>query len=112
MIDEFGPKIQYMKGSNNLVADARSCLPRLLSCPTEELFAATQYDPLDDFLVKFAIISKYQLEDSNPDKFDSQMMHHSTLVFQANSERKVIPVGLQHCIIKFYHDSLKHPGVT
>jgi Integrase zinc binding domain/Integrase core domain len=112
MIDEFGPKIQYMKGSNNLVADARSCLPRLLSCPTEELFAAIQYDPLDDFLVTFAIISKYQLEDSNPDKFDSQMMHHSTLVFQANSERKVIPVGLQHRIIKFYHDSLKHPGVT
>jgi transposase InsO family protein len=120
MIEEFGPKIQYIKGSNNLVADALSRLPRVSSCPTEELFAAIQYDPLDDFPVTFAIISKYQMEDrefqssliSNPDRYDSRMMHHSAVVFQANSERIVIPVGLQHRIIKFYHDNLKHPGVT
>jgi Integrase zinc binding domain len=120
MIEEFGPKIQYVKGSNNLVADALSLLPCLSSCLTEELFAAIQYDPLDDFPVSFAIISKYQLEDrelqssliNNSDKFNSWMMHHSPIVFQANSERIVIPVGLEHRIIKFYHDNLKHPEVT
>ena len=57
MIEEFGPKIQYIKGSNNGVADALSRLPRSLSCQTEELFAAIQYDPLDDFPVSFPSIS-------------------------------------------------------
>jgi Integrase zinc binding domain/Integrase core domain len=49
---------------------------------------------------------------NNPDKFDSQVMHHLSLVFQANSEKTVIPVGILHRIIKFYHDNLKQPGVT
>jgi Integrase zinc binding domain len=65
-------------------------------------------------------ISKYQMEDrelqssliSNLDRYDSRMMHPSAIVFQAKSERIVIPVGLQHHIIKLYHDNLKHPGVT
>jgi RNase H-like domain found in reverse transcriptase len=95
MIEEFGPKIQYIKGSNNLVADALSRLPRVLSCTTKEHLTAIQYDPLDDFPVTFAIISKYQMKDrelqsrliSNPDRYDSRMMHHSAVVFQANSEK-------------------------
>ena len=120
MIEEFGPKIKYIKGSNNIVADALSRLPYTTSCSTDELFAAIQYDPSDDFPVSFAIISKYQLQDkelqssfvNNPEKYESRIMHKSTVIFQANSERMVIPEGLQQRVIKFYHENLKHPGVT
>jgi hypothetical protein len=63
MIEEFGPKIQYIKGSNNVVADALSYLPCSTSCSDEELFAALQYDLFDYFPVSFAIISRYQLKD-------------------------------------------------
>jgi hypothetical protein len=34
-----------------------------LSCPTEELLAVIEYDPVDDFPVSLAIVSKYQVED-------------------------------------------------
>jgi hypothetical protein len=34
-----------------------------LSCPTEELLAEIEYDPVDDFPVSLAIVSKYQVED-------------------------------------------------
>jgi hypothetical protein len=39
-------------------------------------------------------------------------MHKSEVLFLANSERKIIPKGLQERTIKFYHENLKPPGVT
>ena len=39
-------------------------------------------------------------------------MHNSNIIFLANSDRMVIPKGLQERIIRFYHENLKHPGVT
>ena len=39
-------------------------------------------------------------------------MHKSNVIFLANSERMIIPEGLQERIIRFYHENLKHPGVT
>ena len=48
----------------------------------------------------------------HPEKYESRVMHKSTVIFQANSERMVIPKGLQQRVIKFYHDNLRHPGVT
>jgi hypothetical protein len=62
MIEEFGPSIQYIKGSHNTVADVLSRSPYSESCSVEEFFAATQYDTSDEFQVFFAIISKYQLK--------------------------------------------------
>jgi RNase H-like domain found in reverse transcriptase/Integrase zinc binding domain len=120
MIEEFGPKIQYIKGSHNTVADALSCLPCLAVYSTEELFAAIDYDPSDDLPVFFSIISKYQLKDelfqsslkNNPDKYEARVMHNSNIIFLANSDRMVIPKDLQERIIRFYHENLKHPGVT
>ena len=48
----------------------------------------------------------------HPEKYGSRVMHKSTVIFQANSETMVIPKGLQQRVIKFYHDNLRHPGVT
>ena len=86
MIEEFGPKIQYIKGSNSIVAGALSHLPSSTSHSTEELLAAVHYDPSDDFPVSFAIIAKYQLKDielqsslvKHPEKYESRVMHKST----------------------------------
>jgi hypothetical protein len=47
------------------VADTLSCLPCSEACSIEELLAAIQYDPSDDLLVSFSIISKYQLTDKD-----------------------------------------------
>jgi RNase H-like domain found in reverse transcriptase len=120
MIEEFGPKIQYIKGSNSIVADALSRLPSSTSHSTEELLATVHYDPSDDCPVSLTIIAKYQLKDTelqssfvkHPEKYESFVMLLSTVIFQANSERMVIPKGLQQRVIKFYHDNLRHPGVT
>jgi hypothetical protein len=89
IIEEFDPKIQYIKGSHNTVADALSRLPCFSACPTEEIFAAIQYDPTDDFPVYFAIISKYQLKDeqlqsnfeNHPERYESRMMQKSNVIF-------------------------------
>jgi transposase InsO family protein len=119
MIEEFGPTIQYIKGTHNIVADALSRLTTLPLTNSEELFASIQYDP-DDFPVSFSIISKYQEQDTalqsslmeTPSKYEVRNMHNSSVLFLANSERMIIPEGLQGRIIQFYHDNLKHPGVT
>jgi hypothetical protein len=39
-------------------------------------------------------------------------MHKSEVLFLTNSERMIIPEGLQERTIRFYHENLKHPGVT
>lgn len=109
MVEEFGPTIQYIKGTHNIVADALSHLSTLPPNTSEELFASIQYDP-DDFSVSFSIISNYQEKDTalqsslleTPSKYEARKMHNSS----------VIPEKLQGRIIQFYHDNLKHPGVT
>jgi RNase H-like domain found in reverse transcriptase len=103
MIEEFGPKVQFIKGSNNIVADALSHLPSSTSQSTEELFATVHYDPSGDFPVSFAIIAKYQVKDNelqsslvqHPEKYESRVIDKSTVLFQAINERMVIPKGLQ-----------------
>jgi hypothetical protein len=109
MIEEFGPSIQYIKGSHHTVADALSSLPYSEACSVEELFAAIQYDPSDDFPVSFAIISKYQLRNKDlqasfkrhPEKYEPHLMHKSEALFLVNSERMIIPEGLQERTIRF-----------
>jgi hypothetical protein len=39
-------------------------------------------------------------------------MHKSETLFLANSERMIIPEGLQEHTIRLYHENLKEPGVT
>jgi lipoprotein NlpI len=102
------------------VADTLSCLPCSEACSIEDLFAAIQYDPSDDFLDVFIIISKYQLTDKeiqaslkrHLEKDDSHIMHKFKKLFLANSERMIMPEGLQERTIRFYHEHLKHPGVA
>jgi hypothetical protein len=75
---------QYVKGSHNTVADALSRLPCFSEFPTEEIFAVIPYDPIDDFPVSFAIISKYQLKDEQLQssfKNESRIMHKSNVIF-------------------------------
>jgi hypothetical protein len=78
------------------------------------------YDPSHVFPVSFAIISKYQRRDKDlqeslkrhTEKYEPNIMHKSEVLFLTNSEKMIIPEGLQERTIRFYHENLKHPGVT
>jgi hypothetical protein len=80
MIEDFGPSIQYIKGSHNTVADAPSRLPYSEACSVEELFAAIQYDPSDGFPVSFAVISNYQLRDKDLQQVSKDTLKSMSLI--------------------------------
>jgi hypothetical protein len=85
MIEQFGQRIQYIKGSHNNATDALSRVSCSAAFSIEELFSAIQYNPSDDFPASFATISKYQLKDKDlqtslkrhPEKYEPHIMYKS-----------------------------------
>ena len=123
VLEEFGPELHYIKGVNNVVADA---LSRLDMDNNREIFNLTEAAGYDDddlpegsFPIKYAHIKKDQKQDqylqnklaTNPDFteiiFRGGEKEHK-LICQNN--KIILPQSLQEKTIHWYHNVLCHPG--
>ena len=127
-MEEFGPKIIYVKGSENDVVDALSRLPKTegTGCDgqvtREALAELYSVDKLDDdtFPLTYKIIDKYQQKDP---KLVDKLKHaiYQTETFCGGEKKKqlickngkiVIPDALQKYVLNWYYTYLLHPGIN
>lgn len=131
IIEEFGPELIYIKGTNNIVADALSRLDMLPNTPNiqkhEEhlLFSmsenyASDDLPSDAFPLQYKYIEKFQLKDKPLLKNLEQGKYTRTPFHGGGTTRNlicyngkiVVPSRLQQRVVTWYHNHLCHPGET
>jgi len=127
ILEEFGPELIYIKGENNIVADALSRLDMQEQPPdTQSIDYLAECFGLDDkdlpiyaFPLKYSLIQKHQQADAelleqaklNP-KYTLKTFRgggkERTLICKEN--KICIPEPLQKRITRWYHEQLCHPG--
>lgn len=135
ILEEYNPELIYIKGPNNVVADALSRLDLLPELPENAIsaksrftkvslqeFCAFQEDELAEnaYPLRFSLISREQQKDSallkrlNDPGFTLKQVrggnHTHDLIYYR--DRIVVPRTLQKRIMEWYHIMLMHPGVT
>jgi hypothetical protein len=109
LLEKYGVELEYIKGENNIVADALSRIP------TEELFI---FDEAAEFPLNMELIADKQLTDPHLQK---ALLEQSTLYSAAEREGQPIyvnrqtdtvyvPASLRPAILEWYHTTLLHPG--
>jgi RNase H-like domain found in reverse transcriptase/Reverse transcriptase (RNA-dependent DNA polymerase)/Integrase zinc binding domain len=115
IVDEYGPTIQYIKGSKNTIADFLSRYPRdSAPIPTPEINLLDP-DDVSAFPLDFRTLSTAQQTDKNLLTVANKNTQYVTKKFQRvplihYKDRIVVPSSLQPRIIQWYHDNLCHPG--
>jgi putative transposase len=138
LIEEFGPRIEYIKGPKNIVADALSRLDLMTSAPTNsrvetsepkstELLLAECYGlekddlPSTAFPVSYPLIQREQEKDETLLRLAESSKHYSLKDFHGGGrtnrllcykDRIVIPKRLQSRVVHWYHYTLCHPGIN
>jgi hypothetical protein len=119
IIEEYGPRIVYLPGSNNIIADALSRLPTNdttsqdnTSSSIEHIFMSDEFFPL-----AFKTIATAQQQDTRlQNKLLTNASYEQRIICQNNiiyhENKMVIPQSLQHHILDWYHTFLLHPGTT
>jgi hypothetical protein len=130
-IEEYSPELQYIKGTQNVVADALSRLDKvetpledtqesflgLLECfgtkKTEEL----HFHPLNfKYLLKMQESDKsiMKIREKDSDKYTLQDFHGGgkTTALICHKNKIVVPNCLQKAEITWYHTTLCHPGIN
>ena len=129
---EYGVKITYIKGVENIVADVLSRYPTQndpeleVPAPTPEmmadLFAMANDLPADAFPLSFKILSTMQQQDPLTEdmlnKQNETRKHLSRKTFHGGEqlvcydEKIYVPPALRNNVVTWYHEYLCHPGET
>ena len=122
LIEEFGPKLTYIKGVNNIVADALSRMRLSEDNFSQEAFAAGDEDLPPECPLTFSAILREQDADddlvdlltSKPDQYKRKAYRQGDKSFDliAKGDKIVIPKTLQKKATTWYHLHLLHPGET
>lgn len=128
VLEEFGPELRYIKGENNIVADA---LSRLDMMSTEEF--EDKYDEVNlaecfaaqifpkEFPCAYEQLEHEQKKDKDLQKefqkndlYTKEEFKHSDSTFSliTRKDKIVVPKSLQKKTVEWYHGVLMHPGET
>ena len=127
ILEEYGPKLVYIKGEHNIVADALSRLdmtsepiPQLKKEEAAELFANTTADEsADEYPLTYEAIFEAQQEDQElhrlfqtSPKYSRKQIAYSDKTYDliVREYRIVLPKKLQGPAVRWYHQQLMHPG--
>ena len=124
LIEEFGPKLTYIKGESNIVADALSRMRLTEADFSPEAFAGDIDD--GDFPTAYPLSYKrIAHEQTRDDKLQAAIKARATAKFYAKQKYKhsdrsyelitrdnkiVLPSNLQTLATEWYHTHLLHPG--
>ena len=128
ILEEYGPELHYIKGENNIVADALSRL-EMTSLEefqeeygnTEECFAADPSDYPTDYPLSYAQLAHEQNKDTallNEYSKDEQLVRtkfpcsDTEYELITKGDKIVVPKSMQKKVAEWYHAMLLHPGET
>jgi Integrase zinc binding domain len=133
ILEEYGPKLLYVKGEKNLVADALGRLPIATDNTDMDIsdlyyladhFGLEDSDLLDDiYPLHYQLIQKYQKTDKPLlKKFKQKAPNYHLQSFRGSGKTRnlicykdkiVIPTALQNRVVSWYHTMmLCHAGET
>ncbi|KAH9068732.1 hypothetical protein Ae201684P_004433 [Aphanomyces euteiches] len=111
LIEEFGPRISYVPGKSNVMADSLSRLKTMDQRRPESICALT-FDPTSIFPLDLATIADHQAKD--PDIVDDMQLRRQEIsghiVFTTPDGKIRLPKSLPRAVFDTYHSWLLHPG--
>ena len=131
VIEEFGPELRYIKGENNIVADALSRLDMMTDEQhsasyegRQDLFALDDDDIPDfpkEYPMSYAQLEYEQKKDNalleaytNSTLYKKETFRHADKDYEliTRSGKIVVPKKLQKATVEWYHGICMHPGET
>ena len=124
IIEEFGPKLTYIKGTSNVVADALSRMRLSEKDFSQEAFPAeaTAGDIPEGFPLSYKLLAQEQQRDNklqsrltnNKERhlYRKKKFRHSDKSYElvTRDDKIVIPKSLERKVTEWYHTHLLHPG--
>jgi hypothetical protein len=130
VLEEFGPELRYVKGQDNVVADALSRLDMMSleefqdkynEAYLAECFAGDEVEFPKDYPLTYAQIEHEQNRDpalldtfAKDEEYKREQRLHADKAFEliVKGDKIVLPKNLQRRAVEWHHDVLMHPGET